>query len=468
MKINKLLEDVNDEVVEASATEADLINPNESTAEIAADIVDQVEVGSDGKETVSLEGAKAIADEVIEAGDDIGAGAAVVIPKVIDSDNQITRLLQEAFELAIENQEMGLKENCNILLIGLPGSAKTASVKSWAENLNAKGTKINLVPINAKNNDLEAYINGFTGRDQDNPNRVRQLYSSGLAALDKPNSVLFLDEFNRQVKPHIRASLLTLINEHEIGGEDVDANGESTGIHKFKNLLFTIACINPAVATDKGAAPLNDAELSRFAAILDNLDSDPASATDFWTKRFDMLIATISPKHPKYAKFLEYYLRIQDFGLFIFSHDDFSFDTRADLEDLSYQQKKMLNQRSLGEILTSTRGDVERFKMWVELRSHFLERDKDMLIGIADEYVAPSFEALCRQKGIDPDNLNTASNAIVNNAMNKANTAAEAEPAEDIEDDEDFFGNIGANTGGATAMDPVACANAIKKAASQW
>ena len=468
MKINKLFEDVNDEVVEASATEADLINPNEPTAEIASDIVDQVEVGSDGKETVSLEGAKAIADEVIEAGDDIGAGAAVVIPKVIDSDNQITRLLQEAFDLAIENQEMGLKENCNILLIGLPGSAKTASVKSWAESLNAKGTKINLVPINAKNNDLEAYINGFTGRDQDNPNRVRQLYSSGLAALDKPNSVLFLDEFNRQVKPHIRASLLTLINEHEIGGEDVDANGESTGIHKFKNLLFTIACINPAVTTDKGAAPLNDAELSRFAAILDNLDSDPASATDFWTKRFDMLIATISPKHPKYAKFLEYYLRIQDFGLFIFNHEDFSFDTRADLEDLSYQQKKMLNQRSLGEILSSTRGDVERFKMWVELRSHFLERDKDMLIGIADEYVAPSFEALCRQKGIDPDNLNTASNAIVNNAMNKANTAAEAEPTEDIEDDEDFFGNIGANTGGATAMDPVACANAIKKAASQW
>ena len=29
MKINKLFEDVNDEVVEASATEADLINPNE-------------------------------------------------------------------------------------------------------------------------------------------------------------------------------------------------------------------------------------------------------------------------------------------------------------------------------------------------------------------------------------------------------------------------------------------------------
>ena len=461
MRIQKLTEDI-------EPTEAELIDPSDSAEEIAQDAIDQVEAGSEGDETLSSAGAKAIADEVIKTGDDIGAGAAVIIPKVIDSDNQITRLLQEAFDLAIENREMGLKENCNILLIGLPGSAKTASVKNWAENLSAKGTPINLVPINAKNNDLEAYINGFTGRDQDNPNRVRQLYSSGLAALDKENSVLFLDEFNRQVKPHIRASLLTLINEHEIGGEDKDANGESTGVHKFNNLLFTIACINPSVPTDKGAAPLNDAELSRFAAILDGLDSDPASATDFWTKRFNMLIATMPTNHPKYAKFLEMYLRMQDLGLFIFTHDDFSFDTRADLDDLSMQQKKMLNQRSLGEIITWSRGDVEKFKMFIEARSHFLDKDKDMLLGIANEYIVPSFEDLCRQKGIDPANIQAASSAIINSKKAHAAESEEETFEEPLEDDEDFFGNLGVNTQGIVAKSPVEVVDAIKKAAAQW
>lgn len=464
MKINKILtEDVEkvDDMV---------IDPNENASEIADDVQDQVEAGSEGAETVSDSKADAIAQEIVQAGDDIGAGSAFVVPKSINTDNKITRLLEKAFKLSIRNRKMGMKENCNILLIGLPGSAKTASVYDWAA---AKGDDVNLVYVNAKNNDLESYINGYTVRDDDDRSYVRQAYSRNLSDLENKNSVLFLDEYNRQVKPHIRASLLTLINEHYIVGNDKDENGKSTGKHYFPNLLFTIACINPAVPTDKGAAPLNDAELSRFAAILDNLDSDPASAADYLNKRFDLLIAGLNPKDAEYAEFLEIYLRIQDLGLFIVQHEDFSYDTKADLDDLSMEQKKMLNQRSLGEILVHSGGDVNDFKDWVEMFSHFLQKDKDMLLGIADEYVVPSFEELCRKKGIDPTNISNAGNAITDAAKAKAaqeilGKEAEDTGAEDIEDDEDFFSTAPNGPSGAKVKSAVEVVDAIKKAAANW
>jgi MoxR-like ATPase len=101
----------------------------------------------------------------------------------------------------------------NVLISGLPGSGKTAIVENWA-----KSRGINCIEINAKDNDLEAFINGFTVRDDEDRSQVTKAYSNTLDALkdETKNHIIFLDELNRQTKDQIRGSLLTLINNKTI------------------------------------------------------------------------------------------------------------------------------------------------------------------------------------------------------------------------------------------------------------
>ena len=294
-------------------------------------------------------------------------------------------------------------------------------------------------------------------RSADNPNRVTNAFSTNLNGLEKPNSILFLDEYNRQVKPQIRASLYTLINEHAIAGDDTPK-----GTHVFKNLLFTIACINPAVPTDKGAAPLNDAELSRFPLKLE-FDSNPLTALDYFKKNYDFMINKLNPKDEFYKDDLEQYLRVQDLGTFICSHKEFTpgFDTKDDLEDLADQQATMFNQRSLTDGLNLAEGDKDKFEKWVDDYSEFLEKDKELLHHILANYVVPSFDDLCKAKGINLD-------------AGKTTVAAEPEkPAEpeakeaEIEDDGSFFSQP-ASAGSARTVSPAVAVGNIKGALANW
>lgn len=134
-----------------------------------------------------------------------------------------------------------------------------------------------------KNNDLDAFINGYTihrdakDGDDDEFGKVGQAYSSNLDSLDKPNSILFLDEYTRQKDDQIRGSVLTLINEHYIAGKD-------HGKRYFPNFLFTIAVENPKSAGDSGVAHTNQAERTRFDTTLDHIDSDVPTTLDYLNK----------------------------------------------------------------------------------------------------------------------------------------------------------------------------------------
>lgn len=136
-----------------------------------------------------------------------------------------------------------------------------------------------------KNNDLDAFINGYTihrdakDGDDDEFGKVGQAYSSNLDSLDKPNSILFLDEYTRQKDDQIRGSVLTLINEHYIAGKD-------HGKRYFPNFLFTIAVENPKSAGDSGVAHTNQAERTRFDTTLDHVDSDVPTTLDYLNKNW--------------------------------------------------------------------------------------------------------------------------------------------------------------------------------------
>ena len=162
--------------------------------------------------------------------------------------------LDRALKVARDNAILGESEYDNVLLIGGQGVGKTARATSWA-----KERGINLVYVDAKSLD-ETDLGGALAPDLKNGKAVK-LSTDTLDLLDKPNSVLFLDELNR-ARPNIRGTLLSLVNDHYI----YDAHGDG-GRRSFPNMLFTIAAINPPNIAYPNVYQLDPAELGRYRQV---------------------------------------------------------------------------------------------------------------------------------------------------------------------------------------------------------
>ena len=134
-----------------------------------------------------------------------------------------------------------------------------------------------------KNNELDAFINGYTVHgeakedDDDKFGKVGQAYSSNLDDLDRPNSVLLLDEYSRQTDDQIRGSVLSLINEHYVAGRE-------NGKRYFPNFLFTVAIENPSVPGEAGVVKVGQAEKTRFPLELLDANSDPKDTAEYLLK----------------------------------------------------------------------------------------------------------------------------------------------------------------------------------------
>ena len=111
-----------------------------------------------------------------------------------------------------------------------------------------------------------------------------------------------------------------------IGNIEVQYRCKDCGKYYFKNLLFTVACINPHLKSDPGAAKLFQAEKTRYLFKNKNAHSDSRTTDDFLLKYYDKLIKRLNPKHPDFRKNLETFLRVQNLGRFIVGHRDFKYD----------------------------------------------------------------------------------------------------------------------------------------------
>lgn len=417
--------------------------------------------------------------EIIDTSDKINAEKTIVDLETDSGEelslqvkNRFTKVLDAAVKTAYRRKIFKDKEVPNVLFCGLPGSGKTASVWDWASHTVAPdGKKVNILYLNMKNNDLDAFINGYTVQNKDDWHAVSQAYSTNLNGLERPNSILFLDEYNRQTNDQIRGSVLTLINEHYIAG-----NGPE-GRKFFPNFLFTIACMNPTVREDRGAAPLNDAERSRFLYTIKDADSDVNTTKEYLTKYWiDHIIKKELKSQTPNEMLLEHACRVYDFAMFILEYvsvDDpdliFNYDTKDDLPALYRDQATMLNQRTFTNGVDACEGRKDEFITWVKEWSNLLDKDKQMLIEIANKYIEPSTEELFKKYNLNFEKFDTGKEF-------RDNDETTSDTSENLEDDDSansedidlnaFFADNSANNGSNFVSQTQS--EVIKKIFNKW
>lgn len=427
MKIKKQL--VEQKLHEA---EEDVVSTNISAAEI------KQAVKADGQ-TVSDAEAKEMAEVTQEVGDAIGTDE-VILDTGLGVENKITKILDRCLELSRDAKDMGKlpsQANFNVLICGLPGSGKTATVSDWC-----KSRGVEMVYVDCKNKDLQAWLNGYTAKKSDGSG-VTQLYSDNLGKLDsndpkyKNNCILFLDELNRQVNKSIRGSVLTLVRDHAISGKSAD--GSQATMHELPNLLFTVACINPQVEGEGGVSDLDNAELSRFGFTLADLDSDVETTRAYFKKYYPAMLAKLAKRKDKGAtwkKWTESTFRAWDLGEFIVNDPRFKYDGKDALTELRVMGNRgiaytLFCQRSFCDALEASKGDPDLFMEDAQETSNWLPSNIEMLDQIISDYVKyDNWTDIAKKRGYDPATAKP---------VTKSEEPAAAEPEVEIEDDAALF-----------------------------
>lgn len=217
--------------------------------------------------------AKEFGSGVKKAARDIEAGQVISEEEPL---GMIGRELDAALAAAREANDFGEVSGVNVLLVGRGGTGKTSIVKKWARQ---RG--VNFVEKDAKTMD-PSDLGGVVARRYDDEgqvtNTVTKLSNTEFDELDKPNSVLFLDELNR-ARPDVAGALLTLINDHVINDQS-----EPSGKRLLKGFLFTVAAINP----NKPGNDVNNLDnpmRSRFKTV--PVDSNPEEHLQYLTWFFN-------------------------------------------------------------------------------------------------------------------------------------------------------------------------------------
>lgn len=274
--------------------------------------------------------------------DTLGQAADQLNAEVADKGD-IESVLDRALKVAKRANRRGQRGDYpNVLLIGEAGTGKSARVRQWAAE-----NGVNLMEVRAAGMDATD-IGGAIAPNKEGDTVVR-LASTEFDKLNRPNSVLFLDEYNRAPR-EVRTNLLELVNSHV-----VPDSREEGGQRFLPNFLFTIAAINPPNGrynTDE----MDDAERSRFRTV--DVTFDPINLNQFLSKRFDKLAD--DPDNDEEER-LEY-IRKKAIANRLLTSKKFSFDTPEDMDtgrDRYGENYKPLNYRSLTLLLDQSDGTKE-------------------------------------------------------------------------------------------------------------
>lgn len=292
-----------------------------------------------------------------------------------ETKNQVDMVLDRSLAIARDMQEDGdTSDFPNILFESPAGFGKTDMIRSWA-----KKRGINLVERNLGTMGPEVF-SGIVARDAKDPDYATRLGVPDLAReLQKPNSVLFLDEYNRS-KTEIRGAVLTLIQNHKIW--DPKSEGSYSTLPNF---LFTVAAINPSGTVYKGAKEMDPAERSRF--FRQPLIPDPMEHLKFLRSTYENKMNTT--QRPERKLQLKGRIALAEK---ILSDPRFKYDTSA--EEEKYQDTpgyQPLNYRSFKLALDRCDGTKQDF---LDIWNHYCNFNKKTTIeDILHDYVDVQDEA---------------------------------------------------------------------------
>ena len=170
---------------------------------------------------------------------------------VITQKDDIFEALDKAVKVNKKVIKTGRGSFQSVLLIGHAGVGKTQRVKQWCEE---RG--YHLVEKDMKIEDLGNLLGIFAPNDT--KTKAMNLPTGAYDELDEPDTVLFIDEFNR-ADSKVRFTISQLINSHRIPNST-----ERGGTHFFSTLLLVVAAINPAKYGQYNTDELDVAENDRF------------------------------------------------------------------------------------------------------------------------------------------------------------------------------------------------------------
>lgn len=276
-------------------------------------------------------------------------------PEVYSGSGDIERALDRALRVNRQQIRNGSKNFVNVLFTGPAGTGKTARIKAWARK-----NKINLVKTIAGTMD-ETDLGGVPVANLADGIAIKLSTTQFDSLGSEPNSVLFLDEWNRAPRA-VRATLLNLIQDHEIPDYR-----EKTGMRFLPNFLFTVAAVNPSDDIGYNTDALDDAELGRVLEY--EVAPDSKTWLDYTRADLNSQLKR-AEKNPNKAESEQDIKEIKGrLGIAekLVTDPRFSFDSRYDIERSKEAKEnnagngKILTYRNLTDVLDACDGTKDDF-----------------------------------------------------------------------------------------------------------
>lgn len=422
--LNRLIrESLNSNLCEAdniNSTEepTDQVNDisNMSTKEVQDTLISQSEEASGGEQVLTKQSAAQASAEIANIKSDLKNDVTSVAVALTPENSKEEKIDYYTENVITKYLDRSARSRENLLIIGLPGFAKTATVWSWAKHNN-----INLVSWDVQTDDILAFISGLSFPDKDDKEGIegstagvlKKFASKELRELFKPNTVLYLDEFNRTSNDTVRTSLMKIIQNRAV--DQLGINGAPL---KLPNLLFTVITINPPSAFDPSASALTAAERSRFTAPL-IVEPDTNAIVKFY-KNYVAAVARRNAyeylkdiSNTKPIDKIKGFCYAYDFIIFLLTYPSFKWDTLDDLNSHYINQGKRylpalpINQRvitnlgdDLAASLAAAHGDIEAS---VDGLLDSIDAEVVFKKGYADDFTETIVECANKYLAVAPD-----------------------------------------------------------------
>lgn len=319
-----------------------------------------------------------------QAADELDVEAENVKPLNDENKSEIEEILDDTLKVAKRMKgEIGA-EFPNQMFISQAGTGKSAIVRQWASKAG-----VNLHEIKASTMDPTDF-SGIYRNVKDGENRATKIGTGMFDALDRPNSVLFIDEYNRAPRG-VRGALLDFIQSHWL--PDPSAEG---GKRFMPNFLFTIATMNPPTG-EYQTDSLDPAEKSRWSLNALGIDKN----------QFKKYLMNLYTKRAEATEDEEEKLEWEGRKALVdtlLSSSKFEFDDLAEEEkhedDYLYQPLNARSFTRLMELCDGTKDDLLR--RWDKNVSHY---KKNMAEDILERYVDVEDKANDALKGGTSSNI---------------------------------------------------------------